>query len=146
MTKKKDEALEVVKNSSNVIEAIYTLGKWGEDTRRQITPLFFEDIRKYYPEIQELFFSRNSIRDYTINYTLITKGMEEGIFLSDLNADMVNNYVHEMMNIIHDDSLFPKNQYSEGEIFKNIIKPYFTGICTKKGQQLIAQYFDKKID
>ncbi len=146
MMNKKEEALEIVKKTSNVVEAIYTFGKWGDDTKRKITPLFFEDIRKYYPEIYELFFSKHKIRDFTITHTLIVKGMDEGVFLKDLNADLVNDYVHELMSIIHDDTLFPKNEYSESEIFKNIIMPYFFGICTKKGQQLIEQYFTDELN
>ena len=141
MMNKKEEALEIVKKTSNVVEAIYTFGKWGEDTKRKITPLFFEDIKKYYPEVHEQFFSQHTVRDFTITHTLIVKGMNEGVFLKDLNADLVNDYVYELMNIIHNDSIFPKNEYSERELFKNIIMPYFVGICTKKGQQFIEQYF-----
>ncbi|MBN2347613.1 MAG: helix-turn-helix transcriptional regulator [Bacteroidales bacterium] len=143
LTNKKTQALEIVNSATNVVEAIYTFGKWGEDTKRKISPLFFEDIRKYYPEVHELFFTKNKIRDYTITHTLILKGIDQGVFRKDLDADLVNNYVHELMNIIHNEAVFPKTQYSEKEIFKNIIMPYFIGVCTKKGQQLIEQYFEE---
>jgi hypothetical protein len=144
--KTKNEALEIIKNTNNVIEAIYELGKFMDNKKQKITPLFFEDIKKYYPGIHEQFFSKNKKSEYTFIHTLVEKGVKEGVFLKDLNIKMVNDYLYEMMKIIRDDTIFPKNEYSENEIFRNIIMPYFIGICTNKGQILIEKYFKSEMD
>jgi len=48
------DADNTIRSAGNVIEAIYILVKKGEEMKQRLNPLFFEDIRKYYPDVQAL--------------------------------------------------------------------------------------------
>ena len=139
------EANETIRTSRNVIEAIYILVKSGEEMKQKLNPLFFEDIRKYYPEVHANISSQAKSRDYSLIRTLIKKGIDDGLFDEDLNVELVNHFFHEVMNILMNEEHFPKEQYSHEEILRNIVMPYLSGISTKKGNEQIRKYFEKEI-
>jgi TetR/AcrR family transcriptional regulator, cholesterol catabolism regulator len=138
------EAANLLKNSSNVIEGIYFIGRHGEKMRKSVNPLFFEDIRKYYPDIHSGLSENNRYSQYSIMRSLIRKGMNEGVFNKSLNPDIVNEFWHEIMNIFMNEETFPRDKYTQEDLIKNMIMPYLIGISTEKGRVLIKKYFEKK--
>ena len=139
------EARHIIETSGNVIEAIYILITKGEEMRQQINPMFFEDIRKYLPEIHHHITTEGRMREYSFTLEVLKKGVREGIFKGDLDLEMVNAFIHQMMNIVLQEDVFPKDQYSHEDIFKNIMMPYLSGISTEKGKEQILKYFEKEI-
>jgi len=142
---KRHEAQETVKKSDNVIETIYILARKGEEMKQQINPMFFEDIRKYFPEIHQLLTKEGRYRDFSLTLELLKKGTTDGLFRKDLDIDLVNNFIHQIMNIVVDEETFPKDKYTHEDIFRNIIMPYLSGISTDKGKEQIQKYFEKEI-
>lgn len=142
---KRTEAKNTMMRSDNVIETIYILARKGEEMKQQINPLFFEDIRKYYPDVHALFIKKSRYRDYSLTHNLLKKGIKDGLFKSDLDIELVNNFFHQVMNIVMNEEIFPKDRYSQEDIFRDIIMPYLIGISTDKGQQQIHIYFEKEI-
>ena len=142
---KQDEAWELVRKSNNVIETIYLLARKGAEMKQLVNPLFFEDIRKYYPELHTMLISESRSRNYSLTRTLLIKGISDGLFKDDLNIEMVNHYLHQVMNMVMNEKIFPKDKYRHEEIFNNIIMPYLIGISISKGQQQIHQYFKREI-
>jgi TetR/AcrR family transcriptional regulator, cholesterol catabolism regulator len=140
-----EEANIILKNASNVIEGIYFIGKHGEKMRKRVNPLFFEDIRKFYPEIYEQIPDKSRDSEYSIMRNLITKGMNDGIFNKGLNPELVNDFWHAIMNIFMNEENFPRDRYSQEDLLKNMIIPYLLGISTEKGKELIHKYFEKEI-
>ncbi len=142
---KRKEAREMIKNSDNVIETMYLLARKGEEMKQQINPLFFEDIRKYHPGVNALLTDKGRYRDYSLSLDLLKKGIKDGLFKSDLDIKLVNNFFHEVMNVVMNEKIFPKERYSHEDLFRNIIMPYLTGISTEKGMKQIRKYFEKEI-
>ena len=138
------EADNLLKNSANVIEGIYFIGRHGEIMRKSVNPLFFEDLRKFYPEIHKGISDRNRNRQYSIMNSLIRRGMDEGVFNKKLNPEIVNEFWHEIMNIFMNEEIFPRDKYSQENLIKNMIIPYLIGISTETGKKLIEQYFNKE--
>jgi TetR/AcrR family transcriptional regulator, cholesterol catabolism regulator len=138
------EAANLLKNSSNVIEGIYFIGRHGEKMRKSVNPLFFEDIRKYYPEIHAGLSEKTRYSEYSIMRSLIRKGMNDGVFNKSLNPDIVNEFWHEIMNIFMNEETFPRDRYTQEDLIKNMIMPYLIGISTEKGKGLIEKYFKKE--
>jgi len=143
---KQTEAMEIIKKSDNVIESLYYIGKHGEEMRKRVNPLFFEDIRKYHPEIHSRISDRSRNKQYSIMLTMIRKGINDGVFKKGLNPEIVNEFWHEVMNIFMNEEIFPRNLYGQQELLKNMIMPYLLGISTEKGQALINKYFEKEIN
>ncbi|KPL14816.1 MAG: hypothetical protein AMS26_09345 [Bacteroides sp. SM23_62] len=142
---KRKDAKDLIRQSDNVIETIYKLARKGEEMKQQINPLFFEDIRKYHPDVHALITTDGRYRDYSLTYDLLSKGINDGIFKKGLDIGLVNNFFHEVMNIVMNEEIFPKDRYTHEDIFRNIIMPYLTGISTEKGQEQIHKYFEQEI-
>ena len=142
---KRNEARETIKRSGNVIETIYILARKGEEMKQQINPLFFEDIRKYYPDVHASITTEGRYRDYSLTHDLLRKGIDNNLFRKGLDVELVNNFFHQVMNIVMNEEIFPKDRYTHEDIFRNIIMPYLIGISTDKGEQQIQKYFEKEI-
>lgn len=133
------EIQEIISGSANVIEALYLMGERGEKKRAMINHLFFEDIRKLYPQIWDKLKSRAKAGTDSFSYKILTQGIKEGIFREDLNVEIVDIFFNAMMEILHKKDIFPENT-SDKELLKNIIVPYYSGISTEKGKQIIDGY------
>jgi AcrR family transcriptional regulator len=142
---KKTEAKKTIKRSDNVIETIYILARKGEEMKQHINPLFFEDIRKYYPDVHASISTDSRHRDYSLTHDLLKKGIAEGLFKGGLDTELVNNFFHQVMNIVMNEEIFPRHRYTHEDIFRNIIMPYLIGISTEKGEVQIHKYFEKEI-
>lgn len=141
----RNEARRIIKESDNVIEAIYILIRKGEELRQQINPMFFEDIRKYHPEIHKHLNTEGRKKEYEFTLGLLHKGVGEGLFRRGLDMNLVNIFIHQMMDIAERKELFPAEKYSDQQIFMNVMMPYLSGISTGKGQEQIRKYFEKEI-
>jgi AcrR family transcriptional regulator len=142
---KRKDAKDLIRQSDNVIETIYKLARKGEEMKQQINPLFFEDIRKYHPDVHALITTDGRYRDYSLTYDLLMKGINDGLFKKGLDIKLVNDFFHQVMNIIMNEEIFPKDRYTHEDIFRNIIMPYLIGISSEKGQEQIHIYFEKEI-
>lgn len=133
------EIREIIANTSNVIEALYRMGQHGEKKKASINHLFFEDIKKLYPQIWDLMKKRARTGADSFSLNILTKGIEEGIFRSDLNVEIVDIFFNAMMEIFHKKDIFPENT-TDKELLYNIVIPYYIGISTEKGKTIIEQY------
>jgi len=70
---------------------------------------------------------------------MFTKGIEVGVFKPDINVEIVDVFFNAMMEIFHKKEIFPEN-VDDKDLIRNIIIPYFIGISTGKGIELIEKY------
>ena len=133
------EIQEIFEGTSNIIEALYRMGQHGERKKAAISHLFFEDIRKLYPQLWDAMKKRARTGAGSFSKKIFTRGIEEGIFKKDINVEIVDIFFNSMMETFHKKDVFPENT-NDKDLIKNIILPYFLGISTEKGQKLIEQY------
>ncbi len=141
MRMERNDLMQIISEASNVIEALYLIGKDGQMKRSRINPLFFEDIRKYAIRYFKNSSGNKRIQNDDITYMLLERGMKEGIFLPGLDADVINVFIHEMMNLAHNTEILPDSMDREKLIIQNIFLPYFRGISTPRGRELLEAYF-----
>lgn len=134
-----EEIRNIIAGASNVIEALYLLGQHGQKKRASVNRLYFEDLRKYYPGLHESIMKRTRPGKGSFSCSIITKGIEEGIFQADLNIEIVDSFLYMMMESFHKKGIYPENT-TEKEVLRNIIIPYYLGISTEKGKKIIEQY------
>jgi TetR/AcrR family transcriptional regulator, cholesterol catabolism regulator len=140
-----EEVQEILSHASNAIEALYRFGQHGEKKKSGINRLFFEDIKKLYPQMWDNMKKR--VRPHTGSFSqrILKQGIEEGIFLNDLNIEIVDAFFHIIMETFHKKEIFPENT-SDNDLIRNIIIPYYIGISTEKGKNLIEQYYNLVIN
>jgi len=129
----------VIVKSENVIEAIFQIFKLNNETFGKINPLFFEDLKKYHSQIFNKIHKKGDVRDHKLTEKLLKRGLDEGVFKSHLDMELVNLFVHRCIDIMHD-SVF--DDYSKKEIGKSVIVPYLYGISTEKGRKLIDKHLE----
>lgn len=137
------EMLEIISEASHVIEAIFLIMKKETERRVQMPRIFVEDIKKYYSAVNASFYNcEENLKELSASYTLLEKGIADGIFRTDIKIDLVDNFLHEVIGLIHTSDRIRALQPEKADILKSIFLPYFRGICTRKGTDLMEKYFD----
>lgn len=143
LIRKRDErSMEITSSSSNVIEAIFTSMHDGIKALNTINPLFFHDLKKYYPVIWKTVHEENKIKNYNLTYTQLRKGVNEGLFRKDIHIGIVSKLFHEQINLVADENVFPRDQYDFTELFRNLIINFVRGISTPKGIDVVEKMLE----
>ena len=135
----KQKKEEIISNSSNVVESIFTFLKDGINTMNAINPVFINDLKKFYPEVWRNTYLNNKSKNLNLAYKLLRKGVNEGIFQKEINIDIVSKLIMEQMKILADEDIFPRDKYSVSEVFQSMVISFTRGISTKKGLDIIDQ-------
>ncbi len=138
-----NEMLGIITGSDNVIEAIVLIMRMESQRRMHFTKVFSEDIKKYYPVVYTSFYScKESLKEFSASYRLLEKGIKEGIFRKGLRIDLVDNFLHEVINLMHNSERIRMMNPQGPEVLDNIFLPYFRGLCTQRGLELMDKYFE----
>ena len=133
----KEFCFKTVEESENVIEAIFKIGKLNNEVFGKMNPLFFEDLKKFHPVVFDKIHQKGEIRDYKLTLKLFERGVAEGVISDLLNIELVNIFVHKILDIIHSDDM---KVFRSSDILNTAFLPYFYGIATTKGRKLIDNY------
>ena len=131
---------EILENSENIIKATFKFIKNSIDTLNRINPLFFFDIEKYYPELWEQKIKENDNRNLNRSIELVSKGVQENVFRSEVNVEIVAKLILEQFKMLSNQELFPNDKFSRVDVFENIVINFIRGIATEKGLLLIDKY------
>jgi len=136
-SKVKAENEEIIEGSSNVIEAMGYLHQKIVHRSYQVNPNFFGDIVHYYPGLLNESYKRTG--NYANNQLvdLAQWGMDDGIFVEDMDVEVVGRTVLAMLKLLKDNEQFPVATYSKERLTFGILVPYLRGLCTKKGHKLL---------
>jgi TetR/AcrR family transcriptional regulator, cholesterol catabolism regulator len=136
----KNHCFKIVEESENVIEAIFKIGEFNHQTFTKVNPLFISDLKKYHFKTFSKIVEKGDVRDMKLTYTLLERGLKEGLFKKSLDINIANNFIHEIFRIIHEE---PFINYKRETIYESIFLPYWIGISTKKGQIIIEENIAK---
>jgi TetR/AcrR family transcriptional regulator, cholesterol catabolism regulator len=139
-----NELLAIIENTENVIEAIFLITNRQKQMRREFPTVFTEDIKKYFPMVHASFYSSKSdLKQFSVSYALLEKGMKEGIFSKELKTELVDNFLQEIISLVHTSERIRSLNPTDTEVINNIFLPYLRGICTHKGLELMNKYFEE---
>lgn len=136
----KKSAIEIMNNSKNVIEALFSFGEYNSNVYKQINPCFFSDIKKYHPDIFTKVMSDGEIHNYEVTFTMLKRGVNEGIFIKEIDLKIVNLFIHHTMEFFQ---LMEEKKFNHNQIWASVHLPYLRGICTEKGRELINLFLNK---
>ena len=136
-TRQLEAANTMITESENIVVALFGLVNEMINNMKQISPLFFQDMKKYHSHIFKQLEGKGELRDHSMTRIILSLGLEQGIFREDYNIEIVNLTLHELFNFFSPESRLTQIGYNRGELFNNIIIPYLIGISTEKGKALI---------
>lgn len=137
---KKKESAKMIRESDNVIEIIFKFAAAQSGQMREINPQFVHDLRKHHPKVFRILSDRNDLRDYSLTRNFLESGIKQGIFTGTMDIDLVNHFLHLLLNLFGPEADPRIQKFAHRDIFNNIFLAYIRGISTEKGIQLIDQY------
>lgn len=136
----KKSAMEIMNNAKNVIEALFLFDEYNQKIFKKINPCFFEDIKKYYPEVFKRIMNSGEIRNSEISYMILKRGINEGVFIKEIDIEIANLFFHYIMQFFRD---MEGKKFNHRQIWVSVHLPYLRGICTEKGRDLINSFVYK---
>jgi AcrR family transcriptional regulator len=128
---------EIISSSGNVIETIFLFMQEGIRVMNSINPVFFSDLKKFYPGIAKTIHEENIRTSYNLTHKLLHKGLNEKVFRKEINIPIVSKLFHEQMNLISDEKIFPREEFNHAEVFQNLVINFMRGISTSHGIEMI---------
>ncbi len=134
-----NEAHRLIDQSDNAIEALFRIIKMTVNQMQRTSPAFFNDFKKYHQKVFKEFSEPGEMRDYSLTRKLLERGIEQEVFRSDFNIDLVNHTIHALFDLFGHDSTMIDAGFQHKEMFDHILVPFFRGISTKKGRKLLVE-------
>lgn len=128
---------EIIKSSSNVIEAMGHLHQKIVRRSYHTNPNFFSDILHYYPGLINESYERSGNFAHKQLIHLAAEGIKDGIFQEDLDVEVVGKTVLSLLKLLKDNEKFPVTEFSKERLTFGIMVPYLRGLCTTKGIELL---------
>lgn len=133
----KAENEEIIRSADNVIEAMAYLHQKIVRRSHQVNPNFFSDIVNYYPGLLNESYEENGNFAQHQLIELAQWGLEEDLFLEDMDIEVVGKTVMAMLKMLKDNYQFPVTEFSKERLTFGILVPYLRGLCTPKGIELL---------
>jgi AcrR family transcriptional regulator len=141
--KRKKRNKEICTPSQNVIETIFSFMKEGIKAMNAMNPVFFRDMEKFYPNYWSSLREKYEKEALGLSKELLRKGIKEELFRSDISIPIVAKLFQEQMNLLADEKVFPRDEFSYADVFQNLTINFMRGISTKKGIELIETMLDE---
>lgn len=136
-----DVGRERIRNSSrNTLEVLLILLYMYFEMLKKANKNFFIDLGKY-SKITELQKSKEKKNRQKLKAWILL-GIKEGLLREDANSDIIIHILRRDIEYITISNEF--ENYSIDELGLNFILFYLRGIATKKGQDIIEDYINKK--
>lgn len=132
-----DYALEVMKESDNVLDVILKVQKKQLEDLLNVNQRFFDDLFKYYPRVEQMI-KEDQVEHQKEARAFFEKGVGQGIFRKDLDFDIISMLITEQINWLMHSKL--KEQFPFVEVFRSILYTYMRGISTSKGQEILEKF------
>ena len=133
------EALQLIDQSDNAIEALFRIIKMTVDQMQRMSPAFFHDFKKYHQNVFKQFAEPGEIRDLSMTRKLLETGIKQEVFRDDIHIEIVNHAIHALFDLFGHSSEMVDTGFNRKDMFDHILVPYFRGISTKKGRKLLIE-------
>jgi AcrR family transcriptional regulator len=132
------------KESDNVIEAIFKMLDLMTDHFHKMSPAFQMDMKRYHKVFIDNPEELRNLPYYSNNSEVLTRGIKEGVFRSDIDVEITNKCMLEVARMSNDKDIFPPDAFLNKDVIRNFYINYLRGISTQKGLDLIDLYEKKQ--
>ncbi len=110
---------------------------------QMISPNLLYELKKYHVKAWDILndLQNNVITDGTLEN--IKRGKSEGLYRSDIDADIVSKlYAKSCLQVINEE-IFPSADYKKEKIFLEFMNYHVLGLTTQKGKETWERYFSE---
>ncbi len=137
--KQREKLEELLLTSPNVIAAVFSMIRIGRDHVALSNPLMELDLRKYHSAVLSRLTEKCENPNYEGAAKILRKGIEQGLFRSDINIDIISRTFAALGNLSGDQNVFSPERFPKQELMNNIMIPYMRGISTTEGIKIIDE-------
>ena len=130
--------------SKSIIELICLEHESQSDMMINMRIRFFEELKKYYPALYEKMHKRFTDFHKVTTRKFLERGQKEGLFLINIDMEVVGRMVFEIATIIQNSEIFSLANHSRKQLFRETMVMYFRGISTEEGIKMIDKYLNIK--
>jgi len=142
--KQNELTTRVLRDSDNVIDAVFRILDIMTEHFRKMSPAFRLDMKKYHNDIVSRIRETGNVPSFMNNTDILLRGIREGYFRKDINVSVTNKCLEEMVRISNDDEKYNTGDHENEEIIRSFFINYLRGISTQKGLDLINQHERKR--
>ena len=122
-----------IQEASSVMDIILEIYQRRVVRTGSVNPLFYEDIQKY-PKVID-YLNKERERTYSQFQDFLQRGVGEGYFRNDVDYGLVVKMFVAINQYVMSQHLL--TQYTNQQLFANMLLIPLRGFCTKKGLQVI---------
>ena len=130
--------------SKSIIELVCLEHESQSDMMINMRIRFFEELKKYYPALYEIMHKRFTDFHKVTTRKFLERGQKEGLFLINIDMEVVGRMVFEIATIIQNSEIFSLANHSRKQLFRETMVMYFRGISTEEGIKMIDKYLNIK--
>lgn len=126
----------IIDNATDAIDEMVLVAQHVLHFLRGMSPSMMFDTRKYYPTIWQMVENQHIGFFLDITRENILRGQKEGLYLTDINPEIVARiYVHQSL-ALSDETIFPLSTFTRSELYQAIVTYHIRGIMTDKGREV----------
>lgn len=126
-------------NSGNAIEETYSFSNIIIEKLKDLNSSVMYDLEKYHPKAWGVFINhkRGYVKESIKNN--LERGLKEGLYRNNLNPEIVAKLYSEKIDMLFDSELFPSDNFSFEEVYKEMMKYHLKGIVSKEGFKYLKE-------
>ena len=136
--------VQLQQDSEDAVEEMIAIARYAIKEVKKLTPTLIYDLQKYYQDTWQLIQNLHSVHTYSIIKNNIERGIEQGVYRPDINADIIAKiYVLSTLAVI-EETTFPLKEYNKEQLFIEFIKYHLQGITSERGFVLYKKHLNKR--
>lgn len=140
MTCEQTESERIYKESENPIDEFFKEIEVFRTHAATLNPMVLYDLKKYHPKTWQLFQQHKQSVFLEIVKRNLREGVEQGLYRSDINIEILSRLRMEEIDFAFDVSIFPPEKYKQFEVHLAFINHFLRGIITEKGLEIYLKY------
>ncbi|RYZ56184.1 MAG: TetR/AcrR family transcriptional regulator [Sphingobacteriales bacterium] len=135
-----DMCKNMIDDSENAVEGMVRIMSMFDQLHRQINPMALLELERFYPDGFRKFRENLLENDVAAIRTNLVRGIKEGYYRSDINADFMARYRMELSLIMFQPNLLVTDRFDLKSVAYEISEHFLYGIMTPKGEKLYQKY------
>lgn len=126
--------------SENAVHEIFLSLDMLQAMFEGVNPVMIYDLHKYHQTAYKRLESHKQSFLYNITRKNLERGIQEGLFRSDLNVEIITLLHLYTISMTFEQESFPREKFSLVEMQMQIMLHYVYGIASAKGMKMIEKY------
>ncbi len=133
----------VLSSDGNAIDELMMMIKMVSSQMKEMHPSVIFDLKKYHIEAYRCLTDHRDDFIYTNIKRNIEEGIKSGFYRDNINPEVLTRLYLSMVNVIMDPESSTLKDYSNAEIYTEMVRYHIRGIASSKGREYLKQKFNQ---